>query len=222
MRDANNRPVSNLTASKSGHENIPNPASYTIPASALNTFTVDFASSKSQICSTQAYPLLKTQATTPNVLDNEHKLLPCNTSGDDRKKNAFICNIHRMTPEPSKITLTGCSSPCSFTSDCTCSKVEATKEVPLKMGVEVEPVQQQNSTYQNNNRKLKGSDVSNKPLREPRTNILSSIVSTINSSVFNHHNIDKVNLGEFFCTTFSHIHTPNRISFFAFASLSIR
>ena len=45
MRDANNRQTCNQNASNSDSEKIPNPSTYKVPASSLNTITVDFASS---------------------------------------------------------------------------------------------------------------------------------------------------------------------------------
>ena len=71
MRDANNRKKSNSRSSPSGEITVLDPASYTVPASPLNTFTVDFALSSST-CSTTH--LQKKNMTTTNALENNNKL----------------------------------------------------------------------------------------------------------------------------------------------------
>ena len=83
MRDANTRQVSNQNASNYNSEKIPNPAGYTLPASSLNTITVDFASSKSQISSNQSSAV----QTSSQLCSNQ---------------SAFIRNINEITPSAEK------------------------------------------------------------------------------------------------------------------------
>ena len=72
MRDANKRQNYNKNASNSDSEKIPNPSTYKVPASSLNTITVDFASSKSNPLSNQmSHPLTQKLTSASKGMENK-------------------------------------------------------------------------------------------------------------------------------------------------------
>ena len=82
MSDANKRQIHNPINPNHYPDNIPNPSGYTVPASSLNTITVDFASSKSQINCSKATNFIG-QSKDESMAINSVKDLLSNTSRVD-------------------------------------------------------------------------------------------------------------------------------------------
>ena len=98
MRDANNRQKSNSRSSPSGENTVLNPANYTIPASALNTFTVDFALSPTTCSRTHSQSDSRVRPKIPFDLEKEQKALKNSWSGEESRDIPFSCN--RSQPKP--------------------------------------------------------------------------------------------------------------------------
>ena len=210
MRDANYRQISNQNAFNSENENIPNPASYTVPASTLNTFTVDFASSNSQLCTTQLCTFLKTPENTTNGLSNVHNWLQNSTNGNAPVHCPSMVKINRITPEPSKGSFTSSSSPCSQSSNSKYLTYKINKESQFQAANIDVPFQNHNA-YQKPCTNTKRAQSGTKEATQQPGNINPPLVSTFNSSMLSKSSTDKVNLREF--AQLIHLFTPQNFIF---------
>ena len=198
MRDANERNISNQKPSSSIHERIPNPAGYTIPASSLNTITVDFASSRSQMCNARPTLLTKTPKTASKNLDNKNSFSSNNANIDRPSHTAFIGNVKQVTHGPDIAAFTSSNTYCYQQSHLACTNGQSISEV-LSRDVDKDNHVQTQGASQKQIRDLNGHDVHDKQIKEQKTNIVSSFLSTFNSSVINHQNVNKVKTNDF-CT----------------------
>ena len=187
MRDANNRQTCNQNASNSDSEKIPNPSTYKVPASSLNTITVDFASSKSNPLSNQmSHPL--TQKLTSASKGMENKQTCIDLTRHSSNQSAFISNVNQ--PRTEKNEMVACQNSSSFfhqkSNFIPLSKDISSKDIPLSI------VSKNDSGHQETGCQ-KDFKIDNKATKDPRTKIFSSFLSSFNTTRNSHHNTDKVN-----------------------------
>ena len=194
MRDANKRNILNQnSASNSDSENIPNPSSYTVPASSLNTITVDFASSKSQPSNNQmSHPLIQKLTSASKGMENKQTCTDLTRHGSNQ--NAFISNINHPTTETNEMV--ACQNSSSFyhqnSNFTSLSKENSSKDIPLSIVSKINSAQQ-GTRYQKDFEKAKGYEIDNKAAKDPRAKIFASFLSSFNTPRSSHHNADKVN-----------------------------
>ena len=193
MRDANKRQYgSNQNASNSDFEKIPNPSGYTLPASSLNTITVDFASSKSQICSNQSSSLTKSIEGASTMVNIEKLCTESNSGRQCSNQSAFISNIDQIRPCADKANFSSSSNCFHQKSKITCSTTEGINDFSVRTTSKNDPVQLSNDTP-SHMKKMIENGIYNKVCREQRMSNFSSLISSVNSSRVNHQNSDKVN-----------------------------
>ena len=191
MSEANKRQIHNPNNSKHYPENIPNPSGYTVPASSLNTITVDFASSKSQINCSKATNFVGESKNESMAINSVKDLLSNTARVEISRQNAFFNQINIIKPKPeieSFLSNTPKTNPI-FKSQCPTNQI-ANHEQP-KNETKDRHVPK-NIMYLKESKLDNLNEVDNTSVIEQKTQVLSSYLQTSNSSVMNPHNINKV------------------------------
>ena len=187
MSDANKRQIHNPNNSNHYPENIPNPSGYTLPASSLNTITVDFASSKSQINCSKATNFIGESKNESMAINSVKDLLSNASRVDFSRQNAFVNHINIIKPKP-EIESFSSNNPNSnpiSNSHCPTNPI-ANRDQAKHSHVPKNIMRLKESKLDNLN------EVNNTSIIEHKTQVLSSYLQTSNSSVMNPLNINKV------------------------------
>ena len=191
MSDANKRQIHNPNNSNHYPENIPNPSGYTVPASSLNTITVDFASSKSQINCSKATNFVGESKNESMAINSVKDLLSNTSRVDFSRQNAFVNHINMIKPKPeieSFLSNNPKTNPI-FKSQCPTNQIANQDQTKNETKDRHVP---KNIMYLKESKLDDLNEVNNTPVIEQKTQVLSSYLQTSNSSVMNPHNINKV------------------------------
>ena len=188
MRDANKRQNYNKNASNSDSEKIPNPSTYKVPASSLNTITVDFASSKSNPLSNQmSHPLTQKLASATKGMENKQTCNELNRFGSNQ--SAFNNSLEQPTAEKFEKNVVSHNSNGYYNPKSNMigsSNDNSFKDIPISI-VSKSNFDQPCSGYQ------KDFEPDKKASKDPRSKFFSSFLSSFNTSRSTHQNADKVN-----------------------------
>ena len=187
MRDANSCQTFNQNASNSHSEKIPNPSTYNVPASSLNTITVDFASPKSIPSSNQmSQPLIQKLTSASKGMENKQTCAELTRHGSNQ--SAFINNLNQPSAEKYEKNAANQNSSSYYlhkSSLIGSSKDSSSKDIPISKF--------NNSNFNQQCSYRNDSDIDKKATKDPRTKIFSSFLSSLNTSRSTHQNADKVN-----------------------------
>ena len=188
MRDANSRQTCNQNASNSDSEKIPNPSTYKVPASSLNTITVDFASSKSNPLSNQmSHPLTQKLASATKGMENKQTCNELNRFGSNQ--SAFNNSLEQPTAEKFEKNMVSHNSNGYYNPKSNMigsSNDNSFKDIPISI-VSKSNFDQPCSGHQ------KDIELDKKAIKDPRSKFFSSFLSSFNTSRSTHQNADKVN-----------------------------
>ena len=187
MQDANKRQNYNKNASNSDSEKIPNPSTYTIPASSLNTITVDFATSKSNPSSNQMSQPLKQKLTSASK-GMENKQTCTELTSHSSNQSAFISKVNQAIPEKYEKMVATQNSNSNFQKANlrNSSQDNSSKNIPPAIVRNIN-FDQERIGYQ------KDLELDKKATKDPRSKFFSSFMSSFNTSCSTHQNSDKVN-----------------------------
>ena len=191
MSDANKRQIHNSNNSNLYPENIPNPSGYTVPASSLNTITVDFASSKSEINCSKATNFIGESKNESMAINSVKDILSNTSRVDFSHQNAFVNHINMIKPKPEieSFLRNNPKTNLIFKSHCPTNQI-ANRDQP-KNDTKQSHVPK-NTMYLKESKLDNLNDVNNTSVTEQKTKVLSSSLQTSNSSVMNPYNINKV------------------------------
>ena len=191
MSDANKRQIHNPNNSNHYPENIPNPSGYTVPASSLNTITVDFASSKSEINCSKATNFIGESKNESMAINSVKDLLSNTSRIDFSHQNAFVNPINMIKPTPENESFLSNNPKTSpiFKSQCPTNQIANQDQTKNETKDRHVP---KNIMYLKESKLDDLNEANNTPVIEQKTQVLSSYLQTSNSSVMNSHNVNKV------------------------------
>ena len=175
------------SAYNSDSEKIPHPSSYTVPASSLNTITVDFASSKSQPSNNQmSHPLIQKLTSASKGMENKQTCTELTSHSSNQ--SAFIKNVNQAIPEKyEKMVFTqNHSRDFQKANLANSSKDNSFNNIPATIVRNIN-FDQERIGYQ------KDFELDKKATKDPRSKFFSSFMSSFNTSCSTHQNSDKVN-----------------------------
>ena len=191
MSDANKRQIHNPNNSNHHPENIPNPSGYTVPASCLNTITVDFASSKSEINCSKATNFIGESKNESMAINSVKDLLSNTSRVDFSRQNAFVNHINIIKPKPEIESFSSNNPNSNPISKSHCPTNQIANRDQTKNETKHSHIPK-NIMYHKESKLDNLNEVNNTSVTEQKTQVLSSYLQTSNSSVMNPHNINKV------------------------------